>query len=179
MLLKARFNDKEEMISLDEDIGFTFYKSSKKRVNVNAIVQVFSMFLEHNYDGEWLLIGRYLSTLRRSDEWSDQERSVMGIFSKMVTCRSIQNREEDLHKELYVEKSYNKTSSKSFTRAYGQDIEEFGQRSPKFRRGTGGKASTRMYFTLLRAVLPARCVQLYDTEMDCIQHILWLCTING
>ena len=87
MLLRARFNNKEEMISSDEDIGLTFYKSSQKRANVTAIGQVFAMFLENDYDGEWLLIGRYLSTLRRSDEWSDQEykrirKKAYGYFLK-------------------------------------------------------------------------------------------------
>ena len=88
----------------------------------------------------------------------------MGIFSKMVTYGSIQNKEEEIHKELYVEKSCNITLSKSFTRAFGQDIEEFGQCSPKLRRGNSGKASTRMCFTLLRVVILDRCIQSYNQD---------------
>ena len=87
LLLRARFNDKEEMISSDEDIGLTFYKSSQKQANVNAIIQVFALFLENYYDGEWLLTGCYVSTLRRFDKWSGQEykciwKKAYGYFLK-------------------------------------------------------------------------------------------------
>lgn len=45
------------------------------------------MFSENDYDGEGLLIGRYLSTLRKADEWSDQEfkrirKKAYGYFLK-------------------------------------------------------------------------------------------------
>ena len=37
------------------------------------VVHVFAMFLEDEYDGEWLRIGRYLSTLSRPEDWDDRE----------------------------------------------------------------------------------------------------------
>ena len=63
----------------------------------------------------------------------------MGSFSKIVTYGSIQNREEELHKELCAEEKDKKISLKSFARAYGQDIEEFGPPLTRLRRNTGGR----------------------------------------
>ena len=62
MLSQVRFNDEEELILVEEDVGLSFYKSSQIHANVDSIVQVFAVFSEKDFDGEWLLVGRYLST---------------------------------------------------------------------------------------------------------------------
>ena len=139
--------------------------------NVDSIVQVFVVLSKDNYDGEWLL-GRYLSTLSRPEGWSDQEfkrfrKKAYGFFSKMVTYGSIQNREEELHKELCAEKSCSKALLKSFMRAYGgQDTEEFGLPSTRLKNDTGGKEYIKMCFNLWRAVSLARCTQTFHIETD-------------
>ena len=71
----------------EEDVGLSFYKSSQMHANVDSIVQVFAAFSEDDYDGEWLLVGRYLSTLSRPEGWSDQEfkrfqKKAYGFFLK-------------------------------------------------------------------------------------------------
>ena len=73
MLSRARFDNEEELILAEEDVGLSFYKSSQMHANVDSIAQVFAAFSEDDYDGEWLLVGRYLSTLSRPEGWSDQE----------------------------------------------------------------------------------------------------------
>ena len=87
MLSRVRFEDEEEMISMEEDVGLKFYKSSHASVDDGFIVHVFTVFSEEEYDGEWLLIGHYLSTLNRPDGWSDQEyrriqKKAYGYFLK-------------------------------------------------------------------------------------------------
>ena len=73
MLSRARFDDDKELILAEEDVGLSFFKSSQMHANVDLIVQVFAVFSEDDYDGEWLHIGRYLSTLSRLEGWSNQE----------------------------------------------------------------------------------------------------------
>ena len=90
----------------------------------------------------------------------------MGSFSKTVTYGSIRNREEELHKELCAGESCSKTSSKSFTRAYGQDTEEFGLPSTRLKNDIGGKGFIKMCFDLWRAVSLARCIRTFDIETD-------------
>ena len=67
MLSRARFDDEEELILAVEVVDLSFYKSSQMHANVDLIVQVFAVFSEDDYDGEWLLVGRYLSTLSRPE----------------------------------------------------------------------------------------------------------------
>ena len=59
--------DEEEMVLTSDDVGLKFFTSS----NVHA--NVFEVFHDDMYEGEWLMIGRYLSTLTKQNGWSDQE----------------------------------------------------------------------------------------------------------
>ena len=56
-----------------DDVGLKFYTSSHLHAKSNAYAQVFEAFMESMYEGEWLLIGRYLSTVTRHEDWSDAE----------------------------------------------------------------------------------------------------------
>ena len=40
---------------------------------VALYVQVFEAFMDTEYNGEWLMIGRYLNTLTKQEDWSDAD----------------------------------------------------------------------------------------------------------
>ncbi|KAL3682680.1 hypothetical protein R1sor_000702 [Riccia sorocarpa] len=67
MLLRARYDNEEEMVEESEDIGENFYSITE--VGVNSVVG----FREDLYEGEWLNIGCYLETLSKQEGWTDEE----------------------------------------------------------------------------------------------------------
>ncbi|MCO5603611.1 hypothetical protein L7F22_057762 [Adiantum nelumboides] len=87
MLSRAKFEDEEEMLTISDDVGLKFHSSSHLHACCDTLVRVYEVFFEEIYDGDWLLIGRYLSTLTRQEGWSDQEykrfkKKAYGYFLK-------------------------------------------------------------------------------------------------
>ena len=85
MLSRARYEDEEDMVDEDEDVGTNFYTMALMRREGLCLATPLELFLEEFYEGEWLNIGRYLSSLKRLEIWSDQEfkrirRKAYGYF---------------------------------------------------------------------------------------------------
>ena len=59
------------MITTSDDVGLKFYTYSHLHVNCRSYARVFEAFMDEAYSTEWLMIGRYLSTLTKQDDWSD------------------------------------------------------------------------------------------------------------
>ena len=87
MLSRARFEDEDDMVVAHDDVGLKFFTSSNLHAKCGFTTHVFEAFLAHMYEGEWLKIGRYLSTLTKPNDWSDQEfkkirKKAYGFFLK-------------------------------------------------------------------------------------------------
>ena len=73
MLSRARYEDESQMIDESDDVGTKFYSISHVKGNYVCMSHPLELFLEDHYEGDWLLIGSYLSTLTKQDGWSEQE----------------------------------------------------------------------------------------------------------
>ena len=62
MLSRARYEDEDGMVSENEEVGADFFKSSRLRTERQSAPPV-NEFNEDGYNGEWLLIGRFLKTM--------------------------------------------------------------------------------------------------------------------
>ena len=87
MLSKARYEDEEEMISDSDDVGTKFYTSAHAKGDYACLSNVLESFSEEMYEDDWILIGRYLSTLARQDNLFDVDfkrirRKAYGYFLK-------------------------------------------------------------------------------------------------
>ncbi|MCO5614343.1 hypothetical protein L7F22_068622 [Adiantum nelumboides] len=87
MLSRARFEDEDEMVMSSDDVGLKFFTSSNLQTNCGFQAHVFEAFLAGMYEGEFIKIVRYLSTLTKSEDWSDQEykkirKKAYGFFLK-------------------------------------------------------------------------------------------------
>ena len=85
MLSRARYEDESQMIDESDDVGTKFYSISHVKGNYVCMSHPLELFLEDHYEGDWLLIGSYLSTLTKQDGWSEQEfkrirRKAYGYF---------------------------------------------------------------------------------------------------
>lgn len=85
MLSRARYDNEEDLIDYDEDVGTNFYSTSMTKREGMSLATSLELFSEEFYDGEWLDIGRYLSTLKKQESWTDQEfkrirRKAYGYF---------------------------------------------------------------------------------------------------
>ena len=85
MLSRARYDDEETMIDNEEDVGTNFYSTSLAKREGLCLATPLELFSEELYEGEWLHIGRYLSTLERHKDWTDYEfkgirRKAYGYF---------------------------------------------------------------------------------------------------
>ena len=60
MLSRAMYEDESQMIDESEDIGTKFYSISHNYVCMSNSLE---LFVEDLYEGDWLLIGSYLSTV--------------------------------------------------------------------------------------------------------------------
>jgi hypothetical protein len=65
MLLSARYNGEGDRHSDEEDVSLDFVTSSCARV--------LTTFVEEDYDGEFVEIGKYLSTLQWDESWSTKD----------------------------------------------------------------------------------------------------------
>ncbi|KAL3688564.1 hypothetical protein R1sor_014873 [Riccia sorocarpa] len=68
MLSRARYEDEEELMEDDEDVGATVFCRAQQGEKEYP-----KPFTEELYDSEWLDIGYYLSTMSRQQGWSDAE----------------------------------------------------------------------------------------------------------
>jgi hypothetical protein len=73
MLSCAIFNGKEDMVDEEEDVGSNFYSISLASKEGLCLATLLEPFLEVSYEGEWLHVGRYLSTLQRQEGWTNEE----------------------------------------------------------------------------------------------------------
>ena len=85
MLSRARYEDEEDMVIEGDDVGTNFYTTSYVERDHYCYTSSLESFFEDMYDGEWLHIGHYLSTLTKQEGWSDQEfkrirRKAYGCF---------------------------------------------------------------------------------------------------
>lgn len=85
MLSRARYEDEENMVDEDEDVGTNFYTMALVKKEGLCLATPLEAFAEDLYEGEWLNIGRYLSSLKKQETWSDQEfrrirRKAYGYF---------------------------------------------------------------------------------------------------
>ena len=62
MLSRARFENEDGMVSKDEEVGADFFKTARMRVRRRSTPPL-NEFEEDDYDGEWLLIERFLKTM--------------------------------------------------------------------------------------------------------------------
>ena len=68
MLSRARFEGESDMVWEDENVAFNFFK----KVQLSAEDR--GMLALHTFnDGEWLLIGKFLSTLKVDTSWTKEE----------------------------------------------------------------------------------------------------------
>jgi len=67
MLLCANMKMKERIIDREEDVGTNFYSTSLTRRKGLCLSTPLEPFTKESYKGEWLHIGRYLSTLQRQE----------------------------------------------------------------------------------------------------------------
>ena len=74
MLSRARFDDEDDMVLEDEEVGVDFFESA---LQVNHITPALNEFNEDEYDGEWLQIGRFLKTMAPDVTWTREEASRM------------------------------------------------------------------------------------------------------
>ena len=60
------------MISEDEDVALDFFKTAQISAEDKDMTTLHS-FNENEYEGEWLLIGRFLRTLMPDASWTKEE----------------------------------------------------------------------------------------------------------
>ena len=72
MLSRARFEDESDMISEDEDVALDFFKTAQLSAEDKDMTTLHT-FNENEYEGEWLLIGRFLRTMMPDASWTKEE----------------------------------------------------------------------------------------------------------
>ena len=72
MLSRARYEDEDDMVSEDEEVGADFFKSARLKTERRSAPPV-NDFNEEGYSGEWLLVGRFLKTMTTDAEMSAEE----------------------------------------------------------------------------------------------------------
>ena len=72
MLSRARFEGESDMVSENEDVALDFFKTAQASVE-DQDVQVLHAFNETEYDGEWLHIGKYLSSMTADSSLSKEQ----------------------------------------------------------------------------------------------------------
>jgi hypothetical protein len=72
MLSRARYDDEHGMVSEDEEVGVDFFEAAHLTTE-RASTPSLNEFDESEYDGELLLIGRFLRTMTPATEWTREE----------------------------------------------------------------------------------------------------------
>ena len=65
MLSRARYGNEEESRSDEEDNGLDFFTAS--------CAQILTTFKEEDYKGEFIEIGKYLSSLKKDESWTNED----------------------------------------------------------------------------------------------------------
>ena len=73
MLSRANYEDEEDMVVEGDNVGTKFYTTSYVQKDQCCFVSSLESFLEDMYEGEWQLIGRYLSALTKQEDWTNEE----------------------------------------------------------------------------------------------------------
>ena len=72
MLSRARFKNESDMVSEDEDVALDFFKMTQVSAE-DKDTQTLHAFNENEYEGEWLMIGRFLRTLTTDASLTKEE----------------------------------------------------------------------------------------------------------
>jgi hypothetical protein len=72
MLSRARYDDEHGMVSEDEEVGVDFFETARVTTG-RASTPTLNDFDAREYDGEWLLIRRFLRTMTSMAEWTKEE----------------------------------------------------------------------------------------------------------
>ena len=72
MLSRTRFEGESDMMSEDEDVTLDFFKTAQASID-DRDVRVLHAFNESEYEGEWLHIGKFLSSMTVDSSWSKEE----------------------------------------------------------------------------------------------------------
>jgi transposase InsO family protein len=72
MLSRARFESESEMVSEEEDVALDFFKMARLSAE-DKDTQTLHAFNEDEYEGEWLLIGRFLRTMTMDASLTKEE----------------------------------------------------------------------------------------------------------
>ena len=85
MLSRARYDGEEDRHSDEQDVGSDFFTSSYARV--------LTTFIEEDYEGEFVEIEKYLSSLQRDESWSTgdfhriRKKAYKYFLNDGVVCR--------------------------------------------------------------------------------------------
>ena len=88
MLSRAWFEEEDDIVLEDEDVSVDFFESTQMMANKRSTPDL-NEFNEDEYENEWLLIGRFLSTMvlmATVVTWTKEEASQ--IRKKMYTSSS-------------------------------------------------------------------------------------------
>jgi hypothetical protein len=72
MLSRERYDDENGMVSEDEEVGVHFFEAAHFTTK-RASTPMLNEFDESEYNGEWLLIGRFLKMMTTAMEWTREE----------------------------------------------------------------------------------------------------------
>ena len=62
MLSRARFDNEDDMVSEDEEVGVDFFELAQVTTKGRS-TPALNEFNENEYEGQWLWVGRFLRTL--------------------------------------------------------------------------------------------------------------------
>ena len=74
MLSRAQFKGKEGMVSEDEEVRVDIFESAQLTANDQSTLTL-NKFNKTDYDREWLLIRRFLSTMTVDASWTKEKVS--------------------------------------------------------------------------------------------------------
>ena len=74
MFSRVRFENEDNMVLKDEEVGVDFFKSARMKIK-RLSTPPLNEFDENDYDGEWLLIGRFVRTMTEDASWTREEAS--------------------------------------------------------------------------------------------------------
>ena len=77
MLSTTQLEEEVVMVSEDEEVGVDFFESAQMMANKRS-TPAMNEFNEDDYEGEWVLIGRFLSTMTTDASWAKEEASRLG-----------------------------------------------------------------------------------------------------
>ena len=100
MLSRARFKDESDMISKDENVTLDFFKATQLSAKDRGTPTLHA-FNENEYEGEWLLIGRFLRTMMEDASWTKEEalqnmkESLLVLFEGRIPLAASKEKDMD------------------------------------------------------------------------------------